>query len=311
MIVIPYFLRQAGLLHRALTSICDQEYRSIQVVVIDDDSTRSAADEITATLRDALPRLTVIRQSNQRVAAARNTALDALREKVLAIAFLDSDDYWDPAHIRNAAVSLSRGVDFYFAHQRIEGATTDWFGDRADLLDESRLVPEALGIMQRAGSVATLIVSKCPVQTSSVVFRHALIPQVRFPRALRGCEDQWVWWALLARSSANMYCPEPTVTYGAGGVGGYQHTSFGLVRFLVRRADWIRYRHHLLNKYPLTPGERRLQEKLGGHREAALFSTLHSLRRRIAQQFSWDSHRINSHCKAPRMRRRTGAEVHL
>jgi len=284
-VVIPYFQRQTGLLHRALSSICAQEYPPVQVVVVDDGSPRAAAEEITATLRSALPGLTVIRQANQGVAAARNTALDALGEEVSAVAFLDSDDYWDPAHLRNAVVALSRGADFFFANLCVEGTTTDWFRNlaRRDLLDNPSQAPEAPGIMQWAGSVAGLMVVKCPIMTSAVVFRRALMPQVRFPRTLRGaaCEDQWVWWELLLRSSAVMYSPEPTVTYGAGGVGLYQHASFGSLRFLVGHADWIRYMCHVLNEYPLSPGERRfLQNRLGEHREAALFSALHLLRRR-------------------------------
>jgi len=284
-VVIPYFQRQAGLLHRALSSICAQEYRPVQVVVVDDGSPRAAAEEITAKLRNALPGLTVIRQVNQGVAAARNVALDALGEEATAIAFLDSDDYWDPAHLRNAAAALSRGADFYFANLRIEGTTTDWFHYLPRgrvLLDNPRTVPEAPGIMRWTGSVAELLVVNCLVATPGVIFRRALMPEVRFPRTLRGAagEDLLVWWALLVRSSAIMYSPEPTGTIGTGGVGIFQHASQDSVRRFVRVTDTLRWRRHVLKNYPLSPGERRfLQERLAEHREDALFSALHLLRR--------------------------------
>lgn len=284
-VVIPYFQRQAGLLQRALSSVCAQEYRPIQVVVVDDGSPRAAAEEITAELRNAVPGLTVMRQANQGVAAARNTALEALSQNVSAIAFLDSDDQWDPAHLRNAALALSRGADFFFANLRIEGTTTDWFRKqgRHDLLDNPRSVPEAPGILQWAGSVAELLVGKCMVMTSSVVFRRALMPQVRFPRTTRGVsgEDLLLWWELLARSSAVMYGPEPSVTYGTSGVGVWQHSTFGTVRGLVRVADEVRWNRYVLNNYPLSSGERRfLQKRIAEHREAALVSAVHVLRRR-------------------------------
>jgi len=284
-IVIPYFQRQAGLLHRALSSIYAQEYRPVQVVVVDDGSPRPAAEEITATLRNALAGLTVIRQANQGISAARNAALDALGEEVSAIAFLDSDDYWDPAHLRNAAVALSRGADFYVANLRVEGTTTDWFHQKAphhDLLHNPCPVPGAPGIMQWTGNAAGLLAGKGMVMTPGVVFRRALMPQVRFPRTLRVAgEDYWVWWALLARSSAIMYCLEPTVTCGTGGVGTYQHASFDSVIGLLRDADEVRWRRHVLDNYPLSPDERRLlHERLGEHREAALVSALNLLRRR-------------------------------
>jgi len=285
-VVIPHFQRQDGLLHRALSSICAQEYPPIQVVVVDDGSPRAASEEVTVTLRDALPGLTVTRQVNQGAAAARNTALDALAEEVTAIAFLDSDDHWDPAHLRSAALALSRGADFYFANLRIEATTTDWFRQRAphELLDHPRPVPEAPGIMQWAGSVAGLLAGKCMVMTSGVVFRRALMPQVRFPRTLRGAaggEDLLVWWALLARSSAIMYSPEPTVTYGTGGVGAWQHSQSDSVKGFLRIADEVRWNRQVLGDYPLSASERRfLQERLAEHREDALVSAMHLLRRR-------------------------------
>jgi len=282
-VVIPYFQRQAGLLQRALSSICAQEYRPIQVVVVDDGSPHAAAEEVTAALRKAVPGLTVTRQVNQGVAAARNAALDALGEGVTAIAFLDSDDRWEPAHLRNAALALLRGADFYFANMRIEGTTTDWFREHARRALHSRPVPEAPGIMQWTGSVVELLVVNSLVMTSGVAFRRALMPQVRFPRTLRGVadEDYWVWWTLLLRSSAIMYSPEPTVTYGTDGVGTWQNASFGSVRFLMVLADQIRTMCHVLDNYPLSPGERRLlQERLAGHRQTALVSAMHLLRRR-------------------------------
>ena len=143
--------------------------------------------------------------------------------------------------------------------------------------------------MQWADSVAGLMVPKCSVQTSGVVFRRTLMPQVRFPRTLRGAagaEDHWVWWALLVRSSAIMYCPEPTFTYGAGGVGFWQHSAGASVRFLVLRADEIRKQRHVLNNYPMSPDERRLVlETISLRREEALVSALSLLRRRQENPF--------------------------
>ena len=284
--VVPHFQRESGLLHRALSSIAAQEYRPVQVVIVDDGSPRAAAQEITAALRSALPGLTVIRQDNKGVAAARNAALDAMTEEVSAIAFLDSDDYWEAAHLRHAAVALSRGADFFFSNLRIEGTTTDRLRQqrRHDLLDSPRPVQAAPGIMLWTGSASALMAVNGAITTSGVVFRRAVMPQVRFPLTLRGAaggEDDLVWWALLVRSSVIMYCTEPTATYGTGGVGFYQHSAFGSVRHLVRLADGIRVRRYVLDNYPVSADERRLvQERIAAHRVDALVSALHLLRRR-------------------------------
>jgi succinoglycan biosynthesis protein ExoW len=288
-VVIPYFQREPGLLHRALSSVSAQEYRPVQVVVVDDGSPRAAAEEITPTLRSALPGLTVIRQDNKGVAAARNAALDAMTEEVSAIAFLDSDDYWHPAHLRHAAVALSRDADFFFSNLRIEGTTTDRFRQqgRRDLLDNRRTAPAAPGIMVWAGTVSALLAVNCPVWSSAVAFRRAVMPQVRFPVTLRTAgEDHIAWWELLVRSSVIMYCTEPTATYGTGGVGIWQHAEFGSVRHLVRLGDEIRMRRYVLNNYPVSAAARRIvQRTIAEHRDSALASALHLLRRRRENAF--------------------------
>ena len=288
-VVIPYFQREPGLLQRALRSISEQQYSPVQVVVVDDGSPLAAHDEITAALRSSLPGLTVIRQANQGVAAARNAALDAIADEVSAIAFLDSDDYWEASHLRNAALALTSGADFFFSNLRIAGTTTDHFHGqgRRDLLDNARVVPRAPGIMKWDGSASTLMAVNAPFRTSAVAFRRALMPQVRFPVTFRRAgEDDLVWWDLLVRSSVVMYCTEPTVVYGTGGVGLWQHSEFGSIQYLILLTDAIRLRRHVLNNYLLSPCERRLvRERIAAHREAALVSALHLLRRRQADAF--------------------------
>ena len=288
-VVVPYFQREAGLLHRALSSIAVQEYRPVQVVVVDDGSPRSAADEITATLRCELPGLTVICQPNRGVAAARNAALDAMAPEVSAIAFLDSDDYWQPTHLRQAAVALSLGADFFFSNLKIEGATTDMFRQdaRRDLLEHPPPVAAAPGIRLWAAGASALLAIGSPVRTPTVAFRRAVMPQVRFPVTLRAAgEDDIVWWDLLVRSSVIMYGTEPTVTVGTGGVGIWQHSDFGSLGHLLRVGDSIRMRRYVLNNYPVSTEARRLvQRSIAMHREEALTSALHLLRRRRKHAF--------------------------
>ena len=78
-----------------------------------------------------------------------------------------------------------------------------------------------------------------------------------------------------------MYCTEPTVTYGTGGVGFWQHVEFGSLRHLVQLADTIRMRRYVLNTYPVSADERRrVLRSIAVHRDSALVSALHLLRRR-------------------------------
>jgi succinoglycan biosynthesis protein ExoW len=283
-VVIPYFQRKAGLLHRALVSVAAQEHSPVQVVVVDDGSPRPTADEITPALRSALPGLTLIRQPNQGVAVARNAALDALTKDVSAIALLDSDDYWEPRHLWHAARALSRGADFFFSNSRIEGNAGDLFHSHPqhDVLLSSQPIQGEPSIVRWRDSLSALFGFGCPFETSTVVFRRALMPEIRFStRFRRAGEDRLACLELLIRSSVIMFCLEPTLVSGTGGVGIWKNSIWGSATHLIRLADELRFRRHMVNSHLLNPGDRRLiQRGNADRRYAALMSTLHLLRRR-------------------------------
>jgi len=288
-VVIPYFQRCAGLLHRTLSSVAAQDHSPVQVVIVDDGSPRAEGEEITPQLRNALPGLTIISQANQGIAAARNAALDALTGDVSAIALLDSDDYWEASHLRHAATALSLGADFFFSNSRIEGETTDYFLEHArrDLLYNSKPVQGAPGIATWSDGVSALFGAGCVFRTATVVFRRAIMPEVRFPVKLRRAgEDRLVFWELLLRSSVIMFCTEPTLVYGRAGVGTWRNSTLGSVAHLVRLADELRVRRYVLDRYPVSPVDRRLMRRtIANQRAAALYSALHLLRRRRKDVF--------------------------
>jgi len=282
-VVIPYFQRDPGLLQRALGSVAAQEHPPVQVVVVDDGSPRAASEEITPELRAALRGLRVIRQPNRGVAAARNAALDALTDEVTAIALLDSDDYWEPSHLRYAAAALALGADFFFSNSRVEDQSEDYFHQHPsrDLLCDVRPVAGAPGIARWSGGVSALFGAGCVFRTATVVFRRALLPGLRFPTEFRRAgEDQVVFWELLTRSSAIMFSTEPTLVYGTTGLGMWRNSTFGSTAHLVRLADEIRLRRHVLRNYPVSPGDRRLMRRaIAERRYQALQSLAHLLRR--------------------------------
>jgi len=284
-VVIPYFQRDAGLLHRALSSVAAQDHRPRQVIVVDDGSPRPAAEEITPELHDAVPALTVVRQANRGIAAARNAALDALDADVAAVALLDSDDYWEPSHLRHAAAALSLGADFFFSNSRLEGAAGDYFQMRPlrqrELLGSGQAVPDAPGILEwRAGMSA--LGAACPFMTSTVVFRRAVMPELRFPLEFRrAAEDLAAFWELFTRSSVIMFCTEATHVIGSTGLGTWRNSTFGTPAHLIRLADELRWFRRLVGSPLLTPGDRQLMRgMIVGRRRDALASVLHMLRHR-------------------------------
>ena len=280
-VVIPYFQRDPGLLQRTLDSVAAQAHRAFQVIVVDDGSPRPAAEEITPQLRAALPGLTVVRQTNQGISAARNTALEALHPDTTAVALLDSDDFWAPSHLKHAAEALACGADFFFSNARIEDEEQDYFAvhpHREILYGSPEVAP---GIARWSAGLPALFSAGCPFATPSVVFRRAVMPQVRFPLNFRRAgEDQVVFWELLTHGASIMYCAEVTVVIGKG-LGTWRAATLGTRANLIRLADEIHLRRHVLSHYPIMGDDRRLMRgALKDRRSAAVYSALHLMRRR-------------------------------
>jgi GT2 family glycosyltransferase len=91
-VIVPTFNR-AYCLARTLDSALAQTHREIEVLVVDDGSTDDTRAMIDARYPDD-NRVRYFHQANGGVANARNTAIAAAKGEY--IAFLDSDDVWQP-----------------------------------------------------------------------------------------------------------------------------------------------------------------------------------------------------------------------
>jgi len=95
----------AAYLREALDSVFTQTCPLHEVIVVDDGST-DASPQILAAYRQ---RISVLRQTNQGVAAARNAGLR--RASGEAIAFLDQDDLWPADRTRLMVDALAADPD--------------------------------------------------------------------------------------------------------------------------------------------------------------------------------------------------------
>jgi glycosyltransferase involved in cell wall biosynthesis len=92
--VIPAYNREATI-ERAARSVLDQDFRDLELIVVDDASTDGTVRVVEA-LGD--PRVRLLQHdANRRAAAARNTGIRAARGRY--VAFLDSDDEWLPGKL--------------------------------------------------------------------------------------------------------------------------------------------------------------------------------------------------------------------
>jgi GT2 family glycosyltransferase len=98
-VIIPTYDRPKLLL-RAVRSVLAQDFRDLEVIVVDDHSPTSAEDMLRAEFVDAFSQgvLRCLRnETNCEKSLSRNRGVAAARGELLA--FLDDDDFWMPTHL--------------------------------------------------------------------------------------------------------------------------------------------------------------------------------------------------------------------
>jgi len=100
-VIVPVYNGER-FLDSALKSIFNQDYRPIEVIVVDDGSTDNSAD-----IARSYKEIHYIYQPNQGPSVARNTGIAVAQGEF--IAFLDADDIWMPN-------KLSRQISYLYNH---------------------------------------------------------------------------------------------------------------------------------------------------------------------------------------------------
>lgn len=115
-IITPVY-NGATYLAQALDSAIKQSYDNWELIVVNDGSIDNSESIIENYLPD--PRILYIKQQNQGVAAARNTAIAAASGTY--IGFLDQDDRWhkDKLSIQIAALESDKTIALVYARQNI------------------------------------------------------------------------------------------------------------------------------------------------------------------------------------------------
>lgn len=87
-VVVPVY-NVESYLKKCVTSICNQTYTALEIILVDDGSTDSSG-KICDNLAMADPRIKVLHKKNGGLSEARNYGIAAARGEY--IAFIDSDD---------------------------------------------------------------------------------------------------------------------------------------------------------------------------------------------------------------------------
>jgi glycosyltransferase involved in cell wall biosynthesis len=127
-VVIPTFDREARMLGAAIESVLAQDIPSLEVIVVDDGSATSAA-QVVERYGDPV---FFHEKENGGIASARNAGVGLCRGDLLA--FLDSDDLWEPDKLARQidALRSDSGLEAVFgqAEQFYDAEVDDAFKRR-------------------------------------------------------------------------------------------------------------------------------------------------------------------------------------
>ena len=214
-VIIPTYNR-AGLVARAVESVFEQTFRDFELIVVDDGST----DRTEAALAVYGDGLTLLRQANRGVSAARNRGLAEAKGRL--ISFLDSDDYWHPK-------KLAVQVRFFEERQEVLICQTEEVWHR-----RGRRVNPRNRHRKPSGDVFLDSLKLCLISPSAVMMRRELFDLVGlFDEGLPACEDYDLWLRVAARFPVHLIDQALVVKTG-GHTDQLSHTTTGLDQYRVQ-----------------------------------------------------------------------------
>jgi hypothetical protein len=191
-VIIPAY-NSSDFIVDALSSVFAQTFQDFEVIVVNDGSPDT--EELDRVLEPYLARITYLQQPNRGPAAARNAGIRRAQGEY--VAFLDSDDIWEPEFLASqlSLFESQPGTDLVYANLRL-------FGDspRAGR-DYMRECPS-----QGPATFESVLCEKCQIPTTATVARrHALVDAGLFDESLRISEDYDLWLRIARRGGRILY----------------------------------------------------------------------------------------------------------
>jgi glycosyltransferase involved in cell wall biosynthesis len=189
-------LNGAQFLGRAVMSVKDQSFRNWEHLIIDDGSS-DGSDAMALSWALADSRIVPMKTSGRAgAAAARNIGMAAARGRY--VAFLDSDDWWDPRKLE-LQLDVMRDTSAAFCASSYVVCSSD----------ES---PIRLQALNGPLTVRRCLMKQCVIGCLTVMVDVDRLGPIRFPEHLRLAEDFVLWVELLRRCELRGLAANATAT---------------------------------------------------------------------------------------------------
>lgn len=202
-IVIPLYNKEHQIA-KTLQSVFAQTYTDYEIVIVNDGSTDNSV-AVVGEIND--PRIRLISQQNKGVSAARNKGINEAKGDY--IAFLDSDDNWEPDYLESIADLIKK-----YPEANIFGCRykfSDEYGNERHTIVRFLEFEGRDGIINNYFKVASN--SDAPLWTSAIVAKRSALIQIGgFPEGVVSGEDL-LTWAKLACNFKIAFLNEVKATY--------------------------------------------------------------------------------------------------
>ena len=191
-VIIPTY-NNAKFIAQCIDSVLAQTHQPAEILIVDDGSTDDTRALVSAYPD---PRIRYIEAPHRGTAAARNRALEVASGKYLA--FLDADDLWRPAMLERQVSVMEqdpRLVCSFTNFVRFVDGTGEVLPDQFVFLPELRTLPVEVSVCGSAflveGDAFTQLIrfEEIPAYTQCMLFRRALVAEMRQNESLERCQD--------------------------------------------------------------------------------------------------------------------------
>lgn len=196
-VIIPTFNRPA-LLRKLLETLCVQEFKDFEVIVVDDASSISY-DEVIQDFSKSLSLRYIRLEQGMGAPYCRNTGISQAKGELLAL--VDDDDYWAPTKLQlQVELMDSKGPEVCLCYT--------W----TQVVDESEKVLRQMNANFK-GHVTDAILEECFIPSPSVMVRKAALSLIGgFDVKLPSCQD-WDTWIRLALAGFEFEVVSSVQTY--------------------------------------------------------------------------------------------------
>lgn len=199
-VIIPTYNRKE-IVCEAIQSVLQQEPKNFEIIVVDDGSTDGTADFLQSL---NLP-ITIIKKENGGVSSARNAGIKASRGPY--IAFLDSDDLWQPDILKSQ-------LDYLESHPTIPLVYTDQFIEvQGKILDQTRFARETVPPDQKTRFSLPGFVQHMPIHISSVMVKKEIFDEIGFFNGDLHIHEDTELWNRISQKYSFGYIEKPLAIF--------------------------------------------------------------------------------------------------